>query len=84
MALSAAPNSSHLCLSENSPSRKSHVEEAKQKDRIKHTLCIESLLEETGICAQPGTLYGQLPGTFHLRLTILPSKEKNTENGGND
>ncbi|GIX74844.1 alanine aminotransferase 2-like [Caerostris darwini] len=52
------------------------IEEAKAKGQNPNTLYALSLLEETGICAQPGTLYGQLPGTFHLRLTILPSKEK--------
>ncbi|GIY48301.1 alanine aminotransferase 2-like [Caerostris extrusa] len=52
------------------------IEEAKEKGQNPNTFYALSLLEETGICAQPGTLYGQLPGTFHLRLTILPSKEK--------
>ena len=31
-----------------------------------------SLLEETGICVIPGSGFGQLPGTFHFRTTILP------------
>jgi aspartate/methionine/tyrosine aminotransferase len=30
------------------------------------------LLEETGICVVPGTGFGQAPGTWHLRTTILP------------
>ncbi|CAH1638462.1 unnamed protein product [Spodoptera littoralis] len=29
------------------------------------------LLEETGVCVVPGTGFGQLPGTFHFRTTIL-------------
>lgn len=34
------------------------------------------LLEETGICVVPGSGFGQREGTFHLRMTILPSLEK--------
>jgi len=30
------------------------------------------LLEETGICVVPGSGFGQAPGTFHFRMTILP------------
>lgn len=30
------------------------------------------LLEETGVCCLPGSDFGQLPGTYHFRLTILP------------
>ena len=31
-----------------------------------------NLLEETGICVIPGSGFGQMPGTFHFRTTILP------------
>jgi len=31
-----------------------------------------ALLEETGICVVPGSGFGQDPGTFHFRTTILP------------
>jgi alanine transaminase len=31
-----------------------------------------SLLEETGICTVPGSGFGQVEGTFHFRITILP------------
>ena len=31
-----------------------------------------ALLEETGICVVPGSGFGQLPGTWHFRTTILP------------
>ncbi|KAM3626003.1 uncharacterized protein V6R79_021123 [Siganus canaliculatus] len=34
------------------------------------------LLEETGICVVPGSGFGQKEGTFHFRMTILPSPEK--------
>ncbi|XP_060535869.1 alanine aminotransferase 1-like [Cylas formicarius] len=31
------------------------------------------LLEETGLCVVPGNNFGQKPGTYHFRMTILPS-----------
>jgi aspartate/methionine/tyrosine aminotransferase len=31
-----------------------------------------ALLEETGICVVDGSGFGQRPGTWHLRTTILP------------
>lgn len=34
------------------------------------------LLESTGICIVPGSGFGQRPGTFHFRTTILPQPEK--------
>ena len=33
------------------------------------------LLESTGICIIPGSGFGQQPGTYHFRTTILPQKE---------
>ena len=33
-----------------------------------------SLLEHTGICAVPGSGFGQREGTHHLRLTFLPEE----------
>jgi alanine transaminase len=36
--------------------------------------CI-SLLEETGLCVVNGSGFGQKPGTHHLRIAFLPSKE---------
>jgi len=33
------------------------------------------LLEATGICIIPGSGFGQQPGTFHFRTTILPQKD---------
>ncbi|XP_050597064.1 alanine aminotransferase 1 [Bombus affinis] len=36
------------------------------------------LLESTGICVIPGSGFGQRPGTYHFRTTILPQKEKIT------
>nr|CAD7392176.1 unnamed protein product [Timema cristinae] len=34
------------------------------------------LLEQTGICVVPGSGFGQKPGTYHFRTTILPQPEK--------
>ena len=34
-----------------------------------------SLLEETGICVVPGSGFGQKPGTFHFRTTIVPQED---------
>lgn len=36
--------------------------------------CLE-LLHATGICAVPGSGFGQQEGTFHFRTTILPPEE---------
>ncbi|KOB79180.1 Uncharacterized protein OBRU01_00742 [Operophtera brumata] len=33
------------------------------------------LLEETGICIVAGSGFGQRPGTYHFRTTILPQPE---------
>merc|ERR1719378_1459853 len=33
------------------------------------------LLESTGICIIPGSGFGQMPGTYHFRTTILPQKD---------
>lgn len=35
-----------------------------------------SLLASTGICSVPGSGFDQVPGTFHLRLTFLPARDK--------
>mmetsp|Transcript_21257 Transcript_21257/g.43203 ORF Transcript_21257/g.43203 Transcript_21257/m.43203 type:complete len:86 (-) Transcript_21257:89-346(-) len=35
-----------------------------------------SLLEHTGICAIPGSGFGQKEGTYHLRMTFLPQTSK--------
>lgn len=42
-----------------------------------------ALLEKTGICIVPGSGFGQQPGTFHFRTTILPQPEKLKEMLGN-
>jgi hypothetical protein len=37
------------------------------------------LLEATGIVCVPGSGFGQAPGSFHLRTTILPREDKMAE-----
>jgi len=38
-----------------------------------------NLLESTGICIIPGSGFGQRPGTFHFRTTILPQEDVTKE-----
>jgi alanine transaminase len=33
------------------------------------------LLEETGIVVVPGSGFGQFPGTYHFRTTVLPPED---------
>lgn len=37
--------------------------------------CME-LLDATGIVLVPGSGFGQVPGTYHFRSTILPPEDK--------
>ncbi|RWS09561.1 alanine aminotransferase 2-like protein [Dinothrombium tinctorium] len=34
-----------------------------------------NLLESTGVCIIPGSGFGQIPGTYHFRTTILPQPD---------
>lgn len=52
------------------------VEAAKAKSQAPDLFYAFKLLEETGICVIAGSGFGQLPGTYHFRTTILPQKEK--------
>merc|ERR1719277_1897909 len=44
---------------------------ATQPDQV---YCLE-MVERTGIVTVPGSGFGQKPGTFHFRMTILPDEE---------
>lgn len=44
---------------------------AAENSPLDEVYCTE-LLEETGICCVPGSGFGQVPGTYHLRTTFLP------------
>ncbi|XP_036375219.1 alanine aminotransferase 2-like isoform X2 [Megalops cyprinoides] len=52
------------------------VKEAKEKGQAPDMLYCMQLLEETGICVVPGSGFGQRDGTYHFRMTILPSTDK--------
>ncbi|XP_052416637.1 alanine aminotransferase 2 [Carassius gibelio] len=52
------------------------VEEAKALGMQPDMFYCLRLLEETGICVVPGSGFGQKDGTYHFRMTILPSIEK--------
>lgn len=52
------------------------IDAAKKAKQAPDTFYAFQLLENTGICIVPGTGFGQRPGTFHFRTTILPQVEK--------
>lgn len=52
------------------------VEEAKRNNLNPDQFYCWQMLETTGIVPIPGINFGQKEGTYHFRLTILPSEEK--------
>uniref|UniRef100_A0A2A4JKB6 Cation-transporting ATPase n=1 Tax=Heliothis virescens TaxID=7102 RepID=A0A2A4JKB6_HELVI len=48
------------------------IEAAKKAKAVPDAFYARTLLEETGICIVPGSGFGQKPGTYHFRTTILP------------
>lgn len=52
------------------------IEAAKKANQAPDVFYAFQLLENTGICIIPGSGFGQKPGTFHFRTTILPQPEK--------
>lgn len=52
------------------------IEAAKKKGMPGDTFYAFELLEATGICVVPGSGFGQKPGTYHFRTTILPQPDK--------
>ncbi|KAL4538658.1 hypothetical protein Ndes2526B_g03050 [Nannochloris sp. 'desiccata'] len=52
------------------------LEAAKAAGKTPDTFYCLALLEETGIVTVPGSGFGQEPGTFHFRTTILPPEPK--------
>ncbi|TKS70393.1 Alanine aminotransferase 2 [Collichthys lucidus] len=52
------------------------IQEAQELSIAPDMLYCLKLLEETGICVVPGSGFGQREGTYHFRMTILPSPEK--------
>eukprot|EP00931_Biecheleriopsis_adriatica_P040395 TRINITY_DN23158_c0_g1_i1.p1 TRINITY_DN23158_c0_g1~~TRINITY_DN23158_c0_g1_i1.p1 ORF type:complete len:510 (-),score=96.62 TRINITY_DN23158_c0_g1_i1:59-1588(-) len=51
---------------------KKALEEAQRQGRDADELWCLELLEATGVVTVPGSGFGQEPGTFHFRTTILP------------
>ncbi|KAF8782675.1 Alanine aminotransferase 2 like protein [Argiope bruennichi] len=52
------------------------IEKAKSLGQAPDFFYVMQLLEDTGICVVPGSGFGQIPGTFHFRTTILPQPKK--------
>jgi len=48
------------------------VNKAKELNQQPDFFYAMKLLEDTGICVVPGSGFGQRPGTYHFRTTILP------------
>lgn len=55
---------------------KKAIEVAEREGQEPDVFYAFKLLESTGICVIPGSGFGQQPGTYHFRTTILPQKEK--------
>lgn len=51
------------------------IEAAKKVNMEPDFFYLMALLEEAGICVVPGSGFGQKPGTFHFRTTILPQPD---------
>lgn len=52
------------------------INEAKGKGMQPDAFYCFQLLEETGICVVPGSGFGQKEGTYHFRMTILPTVDE--------
>ncbi|CAH1968291.1 unnamed protein product [Acanthoscelides obtectus] len=52
------------------------IEAAKKAGKAPDVFYAFELLENTGICIVPGSGFGQVPGTYHFRTTILPQPDK--------
>mmetsp|Transcript_16422 Transcript_16422/g.33289 ORF Transcript_16422/g.33289 Transcript_16422/m.33289 type:complete len:486 (+) Transcript_16422:70-1527(+) len=59
------------------------IEAARVAETAPDTFYCLKLLDETGVVVIPGTGFGQEPGTFHFRTTILPPPDKMDEVSGN-
>lgn len=52
------------------------IKEAEKRGMKPDVMYCFELLEETGICVVPGSGFGQRDGTYHFRMTILPTVEE--------
>jgi len=55
---------------------KSFVDRAIADGKSPDSMYAISLLESTGICTVPGSGFGQVKGTHHVRMTFLPPKDE--------
>ena len=56
------------------------IEAAKADGKAPDAFYCFALLDETGLCVVPGSGFGQKPGTYHFRMTILPPFETIAKN----
>lgn len=54
---------------------KKAIEEAKKLNYAPDYYYVLQFLEQFGVCVVPGSGFGQLPGTYHFRTTILPQPD---------
>ncbi|OEL14347.1 Alanine aminotransferase 2 [Dichanthelium oligosanthes] len=52
------------------------IEAAKAAKKAPDVFYVLRLLESTGIVVVPGSGFGQVPGTWHIRCSILPPEDK--------
>ncbi|XP_064985341.1 alanine aminotransferase 2-like [Musa acuminata AAA Group] len=55
---------------------KKAIEAAKAVKAAPDAFYVRRLLDATGIVVVPGSGFGQVPGTWHVRCTILPQEDK--------
>ncbi|KAF8782674.1 Alanine aminotransferase 2 like protein [Argiope bruennichi] len=58
------------------PSYDLFMKKAKSVGQTPDFFYVMQLLENTGVCVVPGSAFGQRPGTFHFRITIIPQPER--------
>lgn len=51
------------------------IEEAKASNCPPDFYYVKEFLENYGVCVVPGSGFGQIPGTYHFRTTILPQPD---------
>lgn len=52
------------------------IEEAQRQKKEADVFYAEELLRRKGVCVTPSSAFGRLPGKFHMRITILPPKDR--------
>jgi len=57
----------------------SFIKEANANRLLPDEYYCQKLLEVTGVSMKPGSQFGQLPGTFHIRISMLLSVDKMSE-----